>query len=545
MTSDSLKYLRHELRGYLNHILGYSEILMDDLRDSSSAALLPDIEKIREEAMNLQNVFNRSFYRDSRPRDQLDTALFKRNLFGPLYMIIGMAQRLKKLCQEQGTDYLLEDVLKVLDSARKILELIDQEIRTWETNPRFPAEDTSFMGGSAQGVTPLALKDQNLGRILVVDDNEMNRDILIRHLERQGHQVLAVENGSRCLQVLSEELFDLVLLDIMMPGLNGYQVLEKLKADARLREIPVIMISALDEMDSVAHCISLGAEDYLPKSFDPILLKARISAIMVKRQYRDQEQKYIQALMETQRQLEKELAEAAEYVRGLLPPPLTKGELTAQWIFQPSAKLGGDCFDYHWLDEDHFAVYLLDVSGHGIGAALLSVSVMNVLRAQSLPRAVFHDPSSVLGALNVNFQMENQNNMYFTIWYGVWNRKTHTMTYASAGAPPAILVATGTDCTELATTDLIIGVETDYSYENREVQVNSGSRLYLFSDGVYEIRKDTGKMLVFREFVDLLSYQSLDAERGSTVKAVYDQIQGLAGQDHFEDDFSLLEIDFS
>ena len=131
MTSDSLKYLRHELRGYLNHILGYSEILIDDLKESASSALLPDIEKIREEALNLQTVFHRSFYRDSRPRDQLDTALFKRNLFGPLYMIIGMAQRLKKLCQEQGTDYLLEDVLKVLDSARKILELIDQEIRTW------------------------------------------------------------------------------------------------------------------------------------------------------------------------------------------------------------------------------------------------------------------------------------------------------------------------------------------------------------------------------------------------------------------------------
>jgi sigma-B regulation protein RsbU (phosphoserine phosphatase) len=546
MKSDSLKYLRHELRGYLNHIVGYSEILLDDLKEIPESDLSLDIEKIREEALNLQTVFQQSFYLNSSPLEKFDAADFKRNLFGPLYMIIGLAQRLKKLCEDKGSEYLLEDVLKVLDSARKILELIEQEMKSWEAETS-SGEDVAairFTIGNMSG-NQASLKDQNLGRILVVDDNEMNRDILVRHLERQGHQVVAVENGARCLSVLQESTFDLVLLDIMMPGLNGYQVLEKIKGNPKLRDIPVIMISALDEMDSVAHCISLGAEDYLPKSFDPILLKARISACMTKKHYRDQEQHYVQALMETQQHLEKELAEAADYVRGLLPPPSEQKGLSAQWVFQPSAKLGGDCFDFHWLDENSFAVYLLDVAGHGIGAALLSVSVMNVLRSQGLPNTDFKDPAAVLGALNLNFQMENQNNMYFTIWYGVWNNQTRVLRFASAGAPPAILVDEKAQSFELTTTDMIVGVELDYVYEISEFVVPPRSKLYLFSDGVYEIKKTNGKMLVFKEFVDLLTYQAAESQRGNTVKAVRDQIQGISGLDHFDDDFSLLEVEFS
>src|SRR5687767_1628561 len=126
------------------------------------------------------------------------------------------------------------------------------------------------------------------GRLLVVDDNEMNRDMLSRRLERQGHAVTMAENGRQALERIRAEPFDLVLLDIMMPELNGYEVLEQLKNDGDLRHIPVIMISAVDELDSVVRCIELGAEDYLSKPFSPVLLKARIGACLEKKQLRDQ-----------------------------------------------------------------------------------------------------------------------------------------------------------------------------------------------------------------------------------------------------------------
>ena len=131
------------------------------------------------------------------------------------------------------------------------------------------------------------------GSVLVVDDNEVNRDLLARRLQRQGHVVTVAEDGLQALEMLRRDPFDLVLLDIMMPQMNGYQVLENLKADEKLRHIPVIMISAVDDIDSVVRCIELGAEDYLSKPFNPVLLRARISACLEKKRLRDKEQAYL------------------------------------------------------------------------------------------------------------------------------------------------------------------------------------------------------------------------------------------------------------
>jgi CheY-like chemotaxis protein len=144
------------------------------------------------------------------------------------------------------------------------------------------------------------------GRVLVVDDNEMNRDMLSRRVERQGHVVKLAKDGLEALEILRAQPIDLVLLDIMMPGMNGYEVLETIKSDPALHYIPVIMISAVDEIDSVVRCIEMGAEDYLPKPFNPVLLKARIGAALDKKQMRDQEQAYL-AQIEAEKQRVDEL----------------------------------------------------------------------------------------------------------------------------------------------------------------------------------------------------------------------------------------------
>lgn len=132
------------------------------------------------------------------------------------------------------------------------------------------------------------------GLILVVDDNEMNRDMLSRRLERQGYRSLAAEDGIQAMELLrAHDNFDLILLDIMMPRMNGYQVLEQVKQDETLRHIPVIVISAVDDLDSVIKCIEMGAEDYLFKPFNPILLKARINASLEKKRLRDRERRFL------------------------------------------------------------------------------------------------------------------------------------------------------------------------------------------------------------------------------------------------------------
>jgi len=151
-------------------------------------------------------------------------------------------------------------------------------------------------------------------KILVVDDTEMNRDMLSTLVEADGHKALLAENGRIGLEMLKAEPYDLVLLDVMMPEMNGYQVLEQLKADESLRVIPVIVLSALDEIGSVVRCIELGAEDYLPKPFDPVLLRARIGACLEKKRLRDQEVQLRRELAQWNQSLE---ARVLEQVRQL------------------------------------------------------------------------------------------------------------------------------------------------------------------------------------------------------------------------------------
>ena len=244
-----------------------------------------------------------------------------------------------------------------------------------------------------------------------------------------------------------------------------------------------------------------------------------------------------------------ELSEAADYVRNLLPAFL-ESPIRTEWIFIPSAQLGGDSFGYHWIDKENLALYLLDVSGHGIGAALLSVSVMNVLRTQALPGTDFSNPGNVLTGLNAQFQMDYQNNMFFSIWYGTFNLKSRSLSFASAGAPPAVLITPprknhteeSHEIFKLGTRDMIIGIREDIDYATRSVTVPEGSRLYLYSDGAYEIRRTNGRMLSLEEFIELLSVQDLQSSSG--LEFILNQIQGIAMSSTFDDDVSILEVDF-
>ncbi|MCL2931428.1 MAG: response regulator [Trichodesmium sp. MAG_R03] len=177
------------------------------------------------------------------------------------------------------------------------------------------------------------------GNLLVVDDNQFNRDLLVRRVKRQGHMISSASDGFQALEMMRNQPFDLVLLDIMMPQINGYQVLETLKANPALRHIPVIMISAVSDIDSIVRCIELGAEDYLSKPFNPILLKARINACLEKKRLRDQEQAYIKRLAEEQEKSERLLL-------NILPEPiaqrLKQGEKTIADSFSDVTVLFAD-----------------------------------------------------------------------------------------------------------------------------------------------------------------------------------------------------------
>jgi sigma-B regulation protein RsbU (phosphoserine phosphatase) len=251
-------------------------------------------------------------------------------------------------------------------------------------------------------------------------------------------------------------------------------------------------------------------------------------------------------LQENQKILKQELAEAAGYVRSLLPPPIT-GAVNATSRFVPSTALGGDSFGYHWNDEDNFAFYLLDVCGHGVGAALLSISVMNVLRSQTLPNTDFLDPCSVLSSLNESFQMEKHNNMFFTIWYGVYNKKTRVITYSSGGHPPVIFFegksSEPTKPKELQTAGLVIGGMPDIQFEKKTQEVKGEGYLYLYSDGDYEITKPDGKVLTLDEFIQVLSLPTPPGE--DPLDRIQEYTQKLNGPGAYADDYSIVKLVFN
>ena len=244
--------------------------------------------------------------------------------------------------------------------------------------------------------------------------------------------------------------------------------------------------------------------------------------------------------------LAQELSEAAEYVKNILPPPLHKGKINIDWKFIPSTSLGGDAFGYYWLDENHFVVYLIDVSGHGVGAALLSVSVINALRSQSLNDTDFKDPAQVLASLNDAFPSEENNYMFFTIWYGVYNKSTRELIYASGGHPPALFIDETLEgdsrLISLKTANAIIGAIPDIQYKKDKHLVGENATLYIFSDGVYEVEKPDGSMWQLSEFVDFMR-QSKPTDR-SQLDNLYNHIQSINSHDNFEDDFTILVATF-
>ena len=380
-------------------------------------------------------------------------------------------------------------------------------------------------------------------KLLIVDDTPENIQVLMETLKDQ-YTIVAAINGEKALKLaLAEPLPDLILLDIMMPEVDGYEVCRRLKSQEPTQNIPVIFVTAKSEVEDETLGFELGAADYITKPFSIPVVKARVKAHLELKRLRDLEVTQRAKLESVLINLNNELGEAADYVKSILPQPVTEGPIMADWRFIPSAALGGDALGYHWLDEDSFAIYLLDVCGHGVGAALHSVSVLNVLRSGNLPNTDFRKPEQVLAGLNKVFPMECHRDMYFTIWYGVYNRKSRLLTYSSGGHPAALLIEQAPGempgVRELSTENLIIGLgPTDFKVD--EIEIKPEARLCVFSDGVYEIMDENGAYWGFEGLKDYLENSA--ASDKSTMDNLWKHVQQVGCSENLEDDFSVLEI---
>lgn len=304
---DSLANVRHSLRTPLNQIIGYCELMLEELGDLDNPDFIGDLKKIHTAGGQLLSLISDALAPWKLESGTLDLDNLRLEMRTPLNLIIGYSELCQEVAEEQQRERVLADLQKVTGAAKNLLALLDSvsypaqlEVKPAKDIPPIPI------------LRPPAGETRRSGTILIVDDNEMNRDMLCRRLERQGYTVTEADNGVQALELLKSRKFELVLLDMIMPEMGGYETLQRIEADPVLRDIPVIMLSALDEMDNVVRCVEIGADDYVTKPFNPVLLNARIVASLEKKRLRDQERNYFEMLA-TERQ------KAETLLRNVLP----------------------------------------------------------------------------------------------------------------------------------------------------------------------------------------------------------------------------------
>ncbi|WP_422929869.1 SpoIIE family protein phosphatase [Singulisphaera sp. PoT] len=383
--------------------------------------------------------------------------------------------------------------------------------------------------------------------VLLIDDQPMIGEAVRRMLLGETDLTFHYcRDAAKAVETANNLAPTVILQDLVMPEIDGLDLVNHFRANEATKETPLIVLSTKEEPTTKAEAFSRGANDYLVKLPDKLELVARIRYHSKGYINLLQRNEAYRALKESQRVLAEDVAQAAKYLQSLLPEKLKRGPVRADWRFIPSAALGGDCFGYHALDDEHFVLYLLDVCGHGVGAALLSVSALNALRSQSLPQTDFRKPDQVLNALNRAFPMEQQNGKFFTIWYGVYNTKTRQLDHAGGGHPPVLLVSGPAEdqleVKQLESQGPMIGAVEDLEFRSETIQVGPCAKLFLYSDGIYEIEQKDGRMWPFDDFVKVLGEGARPGT--SDLDRFVAQVRSIGGRDDFVDDFSIVEFDF-
>lgn len=380
--------------------------------------------------------------------------------------------------------------------------------------------------------------------LLVVDDNEDNRYTLTRRLAREGYANLTTAaDGGEALERLAGSPVDLVLLDIMMPGVNGYEVLERMKADAALRDVGVIMISALDEMDSVVRCIELGAEDYLTKPFNPTLLRARVGASLEKKRLRD-------AVRRSLDRVQRELAAARHLQLAMLPrefPPWSpQRPISAHAVMEPAREVGGDLYDCFDAGEALTCFLVGDVSGKGAAAGMFMARTRSLVR---MAVGLWRDwrgeqpsPAELLATVNRELCIDNADRMFVTLLLGVVDARTGTMRIANAGHPGPHVVSPAGGLRQLRQRPgMPLGIRGGARYEDIAVDLVPGDTVFACTDGVLEALDEAGELFSAARLETILR-SCAGAGPAAMVTSVKQAVDKFAGAALQADDITALAI---
>jgi len=377
--------------------------------------------------------------------------------------------------------------------------------------------------------------------ILIVDDEPFNIDYLEQELEDLGYETISAKNGKLALAHVAEAKPDMILLDIMMPIMDGFEVLENLKKDPVHRDIPIVVISAMSDMGSIVKGIELGAEDYLPKPFDPVLLQARLRAGLEKKRLRDVEKDYL-------RVLEREFEIGQEMQAGFLPKdlPVIDGWEIASF-FQPARNVAGDFYDVFKLPEDgKIGLIVGDVCDKGVGAALYMTLFRSLLRALfwSAGRLAGMDYAQklveVIAFTNTYICQIHNSASFATIFFGVLDVDNGKLVYVNAGHDPPLLTRSGQVKNRIMPTGPAVGMFDEAEYRTAQLTLEDGDALFLFTDGMLDSLNPDNLPFGQGRFEDLIMKPSHNFEQ--KVKTIADQLCAFIGAANQFDDLTLVAI---
>ena len=394
--------------------------------------------------------------------------------------------------------------------------------------------------------------DSGPGHLLVVDDNEMNRDLLSRRLSKKGYRVQVAEGGARALEMIGDEAFDLVLLDIMMPGMDGMEVLERVRSDHGPDKLPVIMATAKMESEDIVAALKLGANDYVTKPFDFPVVLARVQTQLAVKKGRD-------ALAKAHRRMKKDLEAAARIQQTLLPAQnVDIPGVHCAWRYVPCDELAGDTLNVIPLGDGITGLYVLDVSGHGVPSSLLSVILSRLMSGAPDSSSVLRTrrdgssetniatPAEVAQELSRHFPYNKETFQYFTMVYAILDMDLRLFTYVSAGHPPVVHLRRDSDPTLHHSTGspiaLVPAELAPSEYEESVVTLEPGDRLYLLSDGIPEAHQPDGEEFG-EERISSTLQGCFDMDLDASVTRLLDDVWDWMGGTGPDDDVSVLAIE--
>ncbi len=386
------------------------------------------------------------------------------------------------------------------------------------------------------------------GVLLVVDDNEMNRDLLSRRLSRRGFTIVTASDGREALDRVAERSYDLILLDIMMPQVDGMEVLRRVREMRTAADLPIIMATAKNDTQDVVRALQMGANDYVTKPLDFQVVLARVQTQLSLKRAREE-------LKSAHARMKADLEAAAKVQQALLPTdlPVIPGA-TCAWRYKACDELAGDAVNIFRVDDRHLCLYVLDVSGHGVPASLLSVSVTRSLTMHadraSLIRVPREDgaglrvagPAEVACRLNVIYPMAVGAGLYFTLCYGILDLATKHFRFVCAGHPGPLLVRSCGTVESLIAPAFPIGMFTKAVYEETEIDLVPGDRLYMYSDGLTEQTNGSGDEFgEERVRAALAEGQKLSLDEN--LDTLLASVTTWHGSSHFSDDISVAAVE--